>query len=284
MFENHNFKPENGSKNLKIVSDTLKRFVLAGTLLLGSENSLQHTEFKDYSWAEVMEVVGDEDREFLLEVAKDRVKKPVSVESEIPARGEDIKVSEIRKFLSTLPKKWTKGEITSIKTTTNKEDLKTSYSGALATFNNDTKKILFDFDIAKTQERGYNVYALSHEIAHGNDFMTDADITWKERYRLYKEIKERLKSENRFKTNYLVELEEKFDEGDYKFIPLAREYWAEICAQYMSDPTRLHIDDFKLVHEFVIKNEPDYKWRERLGERAKIQGRFSSSHIPKLEK
>ena len=46
----------------------------------------------------------------------------------------------------------------------------------------------------------------------------------------------------------------------------------------------LHIDDFKLVHEFVVKNEPDYKWRERLGERAKIQGKFSSPHIPKLEK
>lgn len=285
MFENHNPELQERSKGLRLVAEILKRFVLAGTILVGSEAGIvQQTEFKDYSLAEVMELVDDQEREFLLKMAQEKVSKPVSIESNIPTQGEDVKISEIRNYLATLPKKWTKGEITRIKTTTKKEDLNTSRSGALATYNNESKRILFDYNVANTQERRYNIHALSHEVAHGNDFLTDVDLSWNERYSLYKKVKDRLKSEDRFKTHYLVDLEQEFSDGEIHWILFAREYWAEICAQYMSDPTQLHIDDFKLVHEFVIKNEPDYKWRERLGERAKIQGEFSNPHIPKLEK
>lgn len=271
-----------------MVSETLKQFVLAGTLLLGTEIGLQsikpYENPENYSLAEVLEMIDEEDREIFLKMTENLIKKPVSVESSIPFKGAEIKVSEIKKYLATLPKGWTTGEIESIRTTTEKDDSEEIMpSGALAVFHGDSGKVFFDQDLAKIQERGFNVHVISHEVAHGNDFFTDANITWKERYSLYKKLKDRVMSEDKFVTYYLVSLEKKFNEGGYGWLSLMREYWAEICAQYMSDPTQLHVDDFKLVHEFVIKNDPNYKWREKLGDRAKIQGEFSSPHIPKSE-
>ena len=286
MFESYNPAQEK-SKKLHMVSETLRRFVLAGTLLLGSEIGLHpnyHEDPENYSLAEVLELVDAEDRELLLKMTEDLVKKPVSVESSIPSNEKDITVSEIKKYLATLPRGWINREIASIGTEEKGEEKEGVPAWALAVFHGESARIVFNPETAKTSERGYNIHAISHEIAHGNDFLTDGDITWNERYFLYKKLKDRLRSDDRFKTNYLVGLEDKFHNGSYGLIPLTREYLAEICAQYMSDPTQLHIDDFELVHEFVIRNDGNYKWRERLGERAEIQGEFSNPYIPKPEK
>ncbi len=287
MFESYNKESEK-DKKLRSVADVLKQFVLAGTLLLGSEIGLRpdrpYEQPENYSFAEVMELLDEEDRELFLKMTKNRVNKPVSIESSIPSKTENVKISEIKKYLTTLPRGWTAGEIKSIKTTTKREDVEAVPFGALAVFYSDSGKIFFDQEAAKTQERGYNIHAISHEIAHGNDFLTDADISWRERHQMYKKLKDRLKSETRFRTHYLAGLEDEYEKGDYGLLPLMREYWAEINAQYMSDPTQLHIDDFELVHRFVMRNDSSYKWRERLGERAKIQGEFSNPHIPKSEK
>lgn len=288
-FEGYNPEFKEKSKKLRLVAEMLKRFVLAGTLLFGSEmgphlSSREETE--DYSWAELLELMDEEEGKLFTKLIKeDKSKRPISIEiSSISSKEGEISAADIKKYIATLPDRWIKGEVARIRMVAEKDGEEEVFSWALAVFYNESAEIVFNPEIAKKGKRGYNIHVISHEIAHGNDFLTDADITWKERYLMYKKIKNRLKSENRFKTNYLVDLEDEFNKGDLKWVSLMREYWAEICAQYMSDPTQLHIDDFELVHEFVIHNDGNYKWRERLGERAKIQGEFSNPHIPKSEK
>lgn len=284
MFENYDYESQERGKKLRIVTKTLRMFVLAGTLLLGSEPGLHansHEDSESYYLTKVMELVDEEHRELFLKIIKDRVKKPILIESSIPSREKDITISEIRKYLATLPRGWIDGEIASIKTATDKDELYAVLPESVATFHSDSGKIFFSQDISKESERGYIFYSLGHEIGHGNDIFTDMNITWKERYSLYKKLKGRVESDNRFRTNFLLGVEEKFYKGDIDLTLVVREYWAEICAQYMSDPTQLHIDDFELVHEFVIKNDPDYKWREKLRERVKIQGEFKSPQIVK---
>ncbi len=287
MFENYNQETLDKRKRLGTILKILKRFVLAGTILLGSEIGLVPTtkaEVKNYSLAETMELIDEEDREIFLELTRNVIKRDIVIEEAIPSKDKEVSVEDIEKYLATLPEGWVKGEISSIGSSGEWREGFGMPSSALAIFYHESGRIVFNRDMAKTQKRGYNIHAISHEIAHGNDFLSDSNISWQERYSLYKRIKERLKSENRFRTHYLFKLENKFEQGKYGWLPMIREYWAETCAQYMSDPSQLHIDDFSLVHEFVMRNDPEYDWRKKLSERSEIQGLFLNPHIPDSEK
>lgn len=103
-----------------------------------------------------------------------------------------------------------------------------------------------------------NLAVIAHEIAHANDWGADNEMTAEERVNLLLAIAKRLESSDRFQSLYVESIQNK-DEQKKKYLQ-ATEYWAEVCRQAFTDPSKLHIEDFNLVKKCVERGDKKFDW------------------------
>jgi len=99
-----------------------------------------------------------------------------------------------------------------------------------------------------------------HEIAHCNDWERDSEMSLIERLKMLELMVERVKSEDRFLSNYVETIKNPNGEKETLYLK-AIEYWAEIAAQYFAAPEAFKVEnpiDFKIVDEFIKKQNPGF--------------------------
>ncbi len=102
---------------------------------------------------------------------------------------------------------------------------------------------------------------VAHELGHANDWENDMDLNLLERQELLIGVYKRLQSENSYHRSdggYHEDFLDGTVEGSYR---AAREYWADICSEYFSDPQSFRDkfpEDFELVNIYVLKNDPSF--------------------------
>ena len=226
------------------------------------------TQFRD-------ELTGSDDR---------KLKSNVSphIESIPTFTGENNKMdsSFIAKiFNETFPKSWVEGEVSAIKY--NSLDKPISYASlesnnakTWADFNRNNKEITF-YKPAETSSTYENINkCLTHELGHANDWCSDNETSLKDRMELLLAITDRLNSPDRYESSYVENIgiseksmlekyvafshNEKYSPEQEQRYNKATEYWAEICSVYFSSPTMLNYEDFKLVDDWVKKNDPNF--------------------------
>lgn len=170
------------------------------------------------------------------------------------------------KYLS-YPKGWIAGEVGQVEfvNSLNKKSKDHFLGGQLKqnTFSKPTMYLYRHWDESEKEEKYSPIQSktIEHELGHANDWETDMDLNIIDRQELLIQIHKRLIATNswhRDNDHYHENFADGSKEGLYKS---AREYWAEICAEYFSDPTSFinnHPDDFKLVDEYVKKNDHSF--------------------------
>src|SRR3989344_351136 len=109
-------------------------------------------------------------------------------------------------------------------------------------------------------EPDFNTMVIYHELGHVNDWESDMDLNIVEREELLCEVYKRMNSATAFtrQDKYHESFVDGTKEGLYN---AAKEYWADICAEYFWNPKfcqNSYPEDFKLVDKFVKKNDPTY--------------------------
>lgn len=271
------------ARKLNQLRQAMGRFMLAGVVFFGAEMTKYHPDSSSLSLAEIIEMTGQEEREWISGfIQEGKLEGKPEILHDLEARNGKIGKDTIKSFVNSMPQNWVDGEVSVIANAGIENYEAVIYmSGAIATFSWDGKEVEFHPE-AKKESRSYLFHALAHELSHGNDFLFDSDLDWTERHHLFESISRRISEENHFKTNYIMVLKDLVAEdpqNTQERFRLIQEYWAEICAQYFVDPVQLDIEDFELVHEFVLKNDPNYNWKTQLTERQKISGRGTTEHI-----
>jgi len=102
---------------------------------------------------------------------------------------------------------------------------------------------------------------INHEFAHANDWETDMDLNILERQELLLQIYGRMTAADSFHRDNDRYHELYIDGSKDGRYHAAREYWADICGEYFSDPKSFllkHKGDFDLVDTFAKKNDPTF--------------------------
>lgn len=108
---------------------------------------------------------------------------------------------------------------------------------------------------------------IAHELGHANDWINDVESTFEERTDLFLAVCERVKSEDRYMDQKYIDLGvgqyyASYDDGTTEgFKQAAKEYWAEIVAAYLTQPSNLQRDfpkDFALVDGVVKKSDSNF--------------------------
>jgi len=202
------------------------------------------------------------------DVAVEKAKLEPALEP-IPSRRLDsqgIKIEEEKidtTFLrdvieKTFPKNWFTGEVSAISFSGKTQELPANYgikSEAWADFNRNTKKVTF-YELARRQRISANMECLAHEAGHANDWGTDNEASFDEKAGLLLDVTERLNSEDRYQSPYVESI--KNDDPKREKYYKATEYWAEICEAYFRFPRDMNFNDFKLVSDWVKKNDPNF--------------------------
>jgi hypothetical protein len=92
---------------------------------------------------------------------------------------------------------------------------------------------------------------VSHEVAHGNDWIRNSELTTPERIDLLSKIVARLLSKDRFVSSYVESIQAPDKETIISH--QCEEYFAEIASAFFSNPTELHHKDYLIIHELVMK-------------------------------
>lgn len=171
------------------------------------------------------------------------------------------------KYLS-YPKGWVAGEVGNVEFVDSlKKKPKDHFLGGQLKQNIFSKPTMYLYRHWKKDESETEKYSpiqpktIEHELGHANDWETDMDLNIMDRQELLLKIHERLtspKSWHRDNDHYHETFADGSKEGLYKS---AREYWAEICAEYFSDPELFlkdHPEDFKIVDTQAKKNDPSF--------------------------
>jgi hypothetical protein len=110
---------------------------------------------------------------------------------------------------------------------------------------------------------------LPHEMFHLQDWWSNSLLTADERIDLLKKIVERVKSPDRYKSEY-VEGIENIDQK-LKLLTRATEYFAEIGAAYVSEKYEmLPQADRLIIKELIDKTDPDFDRAKALKKRGKL--------------
>ena len=106
---------------------------------------------------------------------------------------------------------------------------------------------------------------LAHELAHANSWSADNEMTPEEKADLLLAVAERIFSEDRFKSSYVESISNP-DKQQENYLK-ATEYWAEICGQYFSDPSKLNVKDFSITESFIRKTDQKFDVKKANSER-----------------
>jgi|GEM_PF-4642057 len=185
--------------------------------------------------------------------------------SSIELKYNSFTADQVQQVLDTYPKGWVYNEVSSIEQSVEEKEAPKEYGLQ------DNQKVIADcshdlYEKSKitfynsTKERLDSYYVLSellgHELAHANDWITDNEMSTEDRLELLTAITGRLDSEDRYKSNYVESIVNE-DKQREKYLK-AVEYWAEICSQYFSDPSSLHVKDFRIVDRVVQKSDLEF--------------------------
>lgn len=170
--------------------------------------------------------------------------------------------------VQTYPEGWVEGEITSIS-----QDLINRGSEGMNNYGltgwstiasciqesrvGGKSQIIFYKDSAKNTLYENINEALSHEIAHANDWEADNELSFEERLNLLLAIADRVRSEDRYLSTYVESIN---NEDKQKELYLkCTEYWAEICSRYFGDSAdNLNYKDVQIIEGMVKKEDPDF--------------------------
>lgn len=97
---------------------------------------------------------------------------------------------------------------------------------------------------------------ISHEVAHGNDWIRNGELTTPERIDLLSKIVARLLSKDRFVSSYVESIQTSDKETTISH--QCEEYFAEIASAFFSNPTELHYKDYLIIHELVMKKNASF--------------------------
>lgn len=112
---------------------------------------------------------------------------------------------------------------------------------------------------------------LTHEAFHLGDMESNLFLTVNERIEIYKKILDRVKSGDRFKSNYVESISNPDKRKEMR--EKVKEYFAEIGSTYLSpDYALLPEADRRIVEEFIAKIDPDFDRIEALNKRRKLIG------------
>ena len=82
------------------------------------------------------------------------------------------------------------------------------------------------------------------------------------------ELADRIQAKDRFKSAYVESIKD--DEKKFQNLMRATEYWAEICAQYFDNRSKLSVTDVMLVETVIKKNDPEYNFEVNKQKRDEI--------------
>ncbi len=109
---------------------------------------------------------------------------------------------------------------------------------------------------------------LAHEATHHNDWFHNPRLSAAERLELLGEVLQRLKSDERFKKNYVESISS--SNIQEQNITKAGEYFAEIVAAYLTGDLSLPAEDRDLAERMVNIIDPTYSLDDALSQRDKI--------------
>ena len=111
----------------------------------------------------------------------------------------------------------------------------------------------------------YMEHTFAHEAAHANDWETKQGLNILERTQFLQKVTNRMSSDTAYSAQSLADGSDywrSYDDGTEKgFRRMAKEYWAEICAAYFTNPRSFKTkspEDFALVQEMVAKTDSDF--------------------------
>ncbi|MCH7492682.1 hypothetical protein IID19_03800 [Patescibacteria group bacterium] len=119
-----------------------------------------------------------------------------------------------------------------------------------------------------------------HELGHVNDWEYDNTLSPADKIKLFHAITKRfLEGENLFPSDYVESIDNPDPQRNMEI--KVQEYWAEICAQYFSDPSNFqdnYPEDFALVDDWVKKQDPVFDPIESRAQRYELAESFSESY------
>ncbi len=249
--EKVHFNPETEKQDkLKKIKELMKEFVLTGMILSAGFGALEGAKAAGYI----------EKEKFKLEKVED-----------MECKDGTLKADVIRKYLESLPANWATGQVSAIEVVPSLDEQ------ADAEYRPFSGKIEFNAENLKNIGREEVLGILAHEIGHGNDFSTDNELKQSDKDKLFMDLRERVRSSDRYLSPYIESLIAKHVNG----VTIDHEYWAEVCSAYFTDPTTLNIKDFQLVDGVVHKNDPNYDLMDNLNKRLSIVGDIWTDNLNK---
>jgi hypothetical protein len=106
----------------------------------------------------------------------------------------------------------------------------------------------------------YIVRSISHEVAHANDWIRNRKLSSEERLDLALAVAKRVSAPNRFKSAFVEKIGGRTPEE--QMFDRSVEYFAEISAQYISDASKLSVEDFIIVDYLARRGDAKFDWRE----------------------
>ncbi|MBI2035203.1 MAG: hypothetical protein HYT12_00790 [Candidatus Liptonbacteria bacterium] len=226
-------------------------------------------ELREQKMVQIREIFGD--HAFLGYRAKEGREGVAVGNFKFQYAGGEIQISaeHMREaVMAGFPRRWA-GEIKTIAQVgeIKKANVQYGLRGDWNTLATTTKNLIAEEDITFYKDSESNprdfFYILSHEIGHANDWGSDNEMNFSERFDLLLAMRERLRSEDRHISDYVENI--KNEDKQKELYLKASEYWAEICAAYFSDPANLNYKDFALVDAKVKKYDPEFdgkKWHQ----------------------
>ena len=197
------------------------------------------------------------------------VEKHVDLSNDLTVTGSHnfMNAEEAAAYIKGFPSSWTHNKVARITIKQENFGPVSSYSTSgrvIGRFSSNDNSITLYGSIIKEKNLRQFDLTVAHEIAHGNDWLRDSELTPTERINLLAKVYVRVNSEDRFRSGYV----ESIGTNDKKttLSHKCEEYFAEIAAAYFNDPSTLNYKDFTIIHNLISKKSPDFdidksKWQ-----------------------
>lgn len=213
---------------------------------------------------ELNEIFGED---YLRRVLKQDIEDDVPVRPEktavenvvIDGSNPNIPAADLGKYLRGFPSDWIHGKVKKISLRQEQYGGHVSYARngkILGSFSSDSQKI--EIYSAVIQKNNFPLFdrTVAHEIAHGNDWIRNNQLTAEERVDLLAKIAARLMSSDHYVSAYVEIIET--NDPQTTAIHKHEEYFAEISAAFFNNPTELNYKDFLIIHNLVNKGDASY--------------------------